>query len=549
MQSRFDQTKKVVRSQSGLAEKLIALRIQLLATNQYTELLGNTRHDLTRIIHPRVAIVGALKAGKTTLLNALCGVESLLPTSPVPQTMIPTRVQYSDAESIILHLADGTTESLTDLSELARFVTATAGKVVFVDVSTPRIRDVPWQYLDTPGTNAEVVHVPVQESTRLLHEAMLTAEVYVLTISASSLLTESDAHQLRVLSLQSPASRLCVALSRADTLSPDVSMGKMVAEYLLGRMKELLPGRPIPRIIPTSLIHGRDSGATELEKHIGELVAEVQEERLQYEIDALHHALGAIKQASRFSLQHKNIDLVLQLASSEAEKVVRVRFHEIRIHLSQFAEEIIERMSASLPMQINKLVEPFVKELQQIIERAIFLAVNESVQVFDNKLRENLSHDDLQIFHQLDSKSAKALKLKTDLSNLRHSGQKPIASSMLAGSVLTANKLLMALVSPVAAVGIVAAGTAVLGSYFFIAFTKQTIRQRVAKPVISEYLEILVHSENESLEEIRRYCRFVSEAFQSHNQKDNLALKQIISGAAKSVEQIREELKQLSGRD
>lgn len=107
----------------------------------------------------RVAVIGAFKRGKSSLINALIGA-SVLPTDVLPLTAAITRLTYGTERKIIIHYKDGTGEEKT-LEELMDYATkydrkreATAATVREIEVKYPSVLCKNHiEILDTPGLN------------------------------------------------------------------------------------------------------------------------------------------------------------------------------------------------------------------------------------------------------------------------------------------------------------------------------------------------------------------------------------------------------------
>jgi hypothetical protein len=100
----------------------------------------------------RVAIAGRLKAGKSTLVNALIG-RRVAPTAVGECTRVVTRFRYGPADRVDVVLRDGTRRSLPldDDGMIPQRLGVPAAKVAYVDVTltSEKLRDL--TVVDTPG--------------------------------------------------------------------------------------------------------------------------------------------------------------------------------------------------------------------------------------------------------------------------------------------------------------------------------------------------------------------------------------------------------------
>ncbi len=145
------------RSTTGRAVRQLlhdALRAYLDDPEVTTQLVG----QLDRLDGPlRVAIAGKLKAGKSTLLNALIG-EEIAPTDATECTRVVTWYEHGTTPDITLHTNDGLTTALPVVREEGRLrLTLGAHRGDSVEHLTvawpaPSLRDA--TLIDTPGIDS-----------------------------------------------------------------------------------------------------------------------------------------------------------------------------------------------------------------------------------------------------------------------------------------------------------------------------------------------------------------------------------------------------------
>jgi len=114
---------------------------------------GQVRQISDRLGEPlRVAIAGRLKAGKSTLVNALIG-RRVAPTAAGECTRVVTRFRYGTADRIDVVRRDGTRSSLPldDDGMIPQRLGVPAARVAYVDVTltSEKLRDL--TVVDTPG--------------------------------------------------------------------------------------------------------------------------------------------------------------------------------------------------------------------------------------------------------------------------------------------------------------------------------------------------------------------------------------------------------------
>lgn len=114
---------------------------------------GQLRQIRNRLDEPlRVAIAGRLKAGKSTLVNALIG-RRVAPTAVGECTRVVTRFRYGPADRVDVVRRDGTRHSLPldDDGMIPQRLGVPAGRVAYVDVTltSEKLREI--TVVDTPG--------------------------------------------------------------------------------------------------------------------------------------------------------------------------------------------------------------------------------------------------------------------------------------------------------------------------------------------------------------------------------------------------------------
>ena len=114
---------------------------------------GQVRQISDRLSEPlRVAIAGRLKAGKSTLVNALIG-RRVAPTAAGECTRVVTRFRYGAADRVDVVRRDGTSSSLPldDDGMIPQRLGVPAARVAYVDVTltSEKLREL--TVVDTPG--------------------------------------------------------------------------------------------------------------------------------------------------------------------------------------------------------------------------------------------------------------------------------------------------------------------------------------------------------------------------------------------------------------
>jgi hypothetical protein len=138
---------------TGPLSASVATLCEQIAGQATVEAGGLVRQIGSRLSEPlRVAIAGRLKAGKSTLVNALIG-RRVAPTAVGECTRVVTRFRYGTADRVDVVTRDGQRRSLPldDEGMIPQRLGVPAGRVAYVDVTltSERLRDL--TVVDTPG--------------------------------------------------------------------------------------------------------------------------------------------------------------------------------------------------------------------------------------------------------------------------------------------------------------------------------------------------------------------------------------------------------------
>lgn len=155
------------------AAKLLASALELYDEPSDTR---TALEDLQRRLHEplRLALAGMVKAGKSTLLNAILG-EKLAPTDAGECTRVVTWYRYATTPSITLHPHEGEPRRMPIKREAGRLVLELDGvaaeEVAWIDVGWPStgLRSV--ILIDTPGIASLSTDVSARSTAFLVPEA------------------------------------------------------------------------------------------------------------------------------------------------------------------------------------------------------------------------------------------------------------------------------------------------------------------------------------------------------------------------------------------
>jgi hypothetical protein len=171
----------------------------------------------------KVAIAGRVKAGKSTLLNALVG-ERLAPTDAGECTTIVTSYHYSDGYDVACQLSDGSSAELRFRREDGRLQfeldAEQAANVQSISVGWPSSRLRALTLIDTPGIESVNVGVSAMTESALIPEtgtSSADAVIYLLRHVHRSDIAFLETFVAEQSAAASPISAVAV-LSRADEI-------------------------------------------------------------------------------------------------------------------------------------------------------------------------------------------------------------------------------------------------------------------------------------------------------------------------------------------
>jgi GTP-binding protein EngB required for normal cell division len=217
----------------------LAEAAELLGVAEAADLATETAGRL-QALRLEVAVVGAFKRGKSSLINALVGRE-VLPVGVLPLTAVPTVLEQGE-DGLVVEFSDGHQEQHR-LDQLSRFVTeeANPGNRLGVTRVTARLHtpllDAGVRLVDTPGVGS--VH---EHNTR-------STDAYLPSLDAAVLVTSADppisaAERAFLERILAHAVRLFVVLNKADYLAAG-DLDRTVA-FTERVVRQVLPDWPGP---------------------------------------------------------------------------------------------------------------------------------------------------------------------------------------------------------------------------------------------------------------------------------------------------------------
>lgn len=192
----------------------------------------------------RVLVAGEAKRGKSTVVNALLGID-VLPTGVVPVTALPTTLVAGDMSGVDVTYLDGHTERW-DLESLADAVTEQRNPGnrrriadVVVHVDAPLLAE-GVEIVDTPGTGSVYGH-----NTSAAERALPTLDAAVFVLTVDPPVSAAELELLRRIHQRAVA--LFVVQNKADRLDEDERRQavEFTEDVLSGAIGEKVPVRVI----------------------------------------------------------------------------------------------------------------------------------------------------------------------------------------------------------------------------------------------------------------------------------------------------------------
>jgi GTP-binding protein EngB required for normal cell division len=206
----------------------LAARYQLTSIRPLLEICQKARQDTTL----SVAVLGRFKAGKSSFLNHLIGLD-VLPVGVVPVTSVVTEVAYGPKDGAVVHFGDGR-EVEIGLPEVRQYVSELENplnrkRVASVSARLSTLstwRDL--RFIDTPGLESAFAH----NSEASLGWAP-NVDVALVAIGVDPPLSEHDIELIRTLFRYTP--RIAVLLTKADVM--DAAQLREVIDYIQGQLR------------------------------------------------------------------------------------------------------------------------------------------------------------------------------------------------------------------------------------------------------------------------------------------------------------------------
>jgi GTP-binding protein EngB required for normal cell division len=299
-----------------------------------------------------LVVLGQFKRGKSSLINALLGVD-LMPVGVIPLTTVAVTLEHAERESGEVEFAGGERRPI-DLGELAEYATERGNPKNHKGVRAIHLRH-PAELLahgvvlvDTPGVGSTLQH-----NTEATYGFLPEVDVAVLVLSVDPPASESEIAFLR--DLQPNVSRIFFVLNKTDLLT-DAELAETI-EFVRRTLADAA-GIEEPRIFPLSA-RLKDAGfqrfERELERFLVEQSGQFLLQRALERAGAARRQLGVAVDLEERSLSLSQRDL--------AERTVRLREGLARIH--DLRRESEDHLASDVARMIADDLDPALETLKR----------------------------------------------------------------------------------------------------------------------------------------------------------------------------------------
>jgi ribosome biogenesis GTPase A len=363
----------------GLREKLLSLE-KKLASNQ---------------LH--LAVVGQMKRGKSSFINALLGTE-ILPTGVLPVTSVITEIRYGVVPEAAILYSTGQREMVV-LSALADYITESANpgnkkRVASVEISHPSpFLEAGIILIDTPGIGSTHAH-----NTRTTESYLQQVDAAIVVLSVDPPITEIESQFVK--SLKEDIPKLFFLLNKTDLASADEV--SELACFLRDELTRIQMESPEIFLLSarSALERKRDggvedsSGTKTLERRLRNFLLE---ERFQVLVRSVAMDALQVARTLKFALMMGTRAWALSPQELDNKRMAldhllvrtEVEVRELGVLLRQHAADIVARVEGDLTAR----VEASVPTVRQHLNSFYSLHAKETGRALGTLLEDFLMHE------------------------------------------------------------------------------------------------------------------------------------------------------------
>lgn len=515
-----------IRDLGTIAHELNKLRSELLEKVPFGKELEATRYDLERIAAPVVATMGGASAGKSTLINTICNAPELLPTSPIPTTLIPIRLRGGKKREMLVGTSKGADERTVTPALLRELITNPDADSRYLVMQAPEAAGIPWEWLDTPGTNSE----SKKDRWPFPHPRTL-ADICVFLSPATQALSLGDVQQLLWLAEAFPKGHLVIAVSRVDLLTAEQMT--QVKAYVDKTVHEVFPTNP-PGVAYVSTT--APGGIAALREQLAEMVYDIQTHRLEYEMESFGKLLVDINKIVELKAFAGVRSETIEAAQARVTADLQAGVLDITRAVPKLSEDILASLSVRLPEKQRKLAAEFHSQLVAKIQTSVEELGKGLNQTFIQAIQQDLK--DRTVAATLNERLSELFQLGSpEFFDKRGAAMGAAVGVGLAAAIglalpIVGTALLGAALATSAAGGVLGG---LFGSGTTIA-TKEEFRERILRPAVTQTQSGLSTASHEAASHVAQFCRSILLATKMFERKDSKdrSIEEMVAAVKKS---------------
>ncbi len=315
-----------------------------------------------------LAVVGQFKRGKSSLMNAVIGMDRL-PTGILPITSVVTIVRYGDHESVLIRSIGSVNSREIPLARLEEYVTEKGNPgnhkhVEVAEVLLPsEILRLGFHFIDTPGVGSLIA-----ENTATTHRFLPEADAVVFVTSFESTMNEGELAFLRAITRH--VHKIFFVVNKFDLVSPQES------ETVMASVRETISselGSPEARVFAVSSRWGLEaklSGNREMLERSG---------FPEFELALIHFLTSEKQQVSLLRCVERAMALLaierVESCAGDVRAVLtgealRARKHQWQVKIQQIEKECVHtakalrrRVRSELPLRFDLVISEHCTEV------------------------------------------------------------------------------------------------------------------------------------------------------------------------------------------
>jgi GTP-binding protein EngB required for normal cell division len=335
--------------------------------HQARKLLSRLAEDQFNLV-----VVGQFKRGKSSLMNAVIGMDRL-PTGVLPLTSVVTTVRYGDRECVRVQTRGSSLPYEVPLAGLQDYVTERGNpgnrkQVVLAEVRLPaEVLRLGFHFIDTPGVGSAIA-----ANTAAAHGVLPEADAVVFVTSFESAMNEGELGFLRTVARH--VHKIFFVVNKRDLVSAEESTA------VLASIRETISaqlGDADPRVFTVSAREGLEAKLTGNPEMLARSGLPEFESALTHFLTTEKAHVSLLRASERVTalLAPERVEsracAVRAGLSSEAARTIRHtwerRIKQIETECLQTAEALRCHVRSELPSRFHNAIEEHCREVQEAL--------------------------------------------------------------------------------------------------------------------------------------------------------------------------------------